>query len=100
MPVFAFDSIISYFCACFRANFIIYRKFFPVNPRKIEKRTFISFIYPPLLFVKNLLLSAKTQFAGDSGHIRNRSARRKKNEKADRFRKISCFLQNNSLQGI
>ena len=47
MPVFAFDSIISYFCACFRANFIIYRKFFPVNWRKIEKSNPCFLHIPP-----------------------------------------------------
>lgn len=81
IPVFAFDSIISYFCACFRANFIIYRNFFPVNWRKIEESSPHSLHIPPSFLLKIPWFLPKTQIAGNSGHIRNRSGAAKKVKK-------------------
>ena len=70
IPVFAFYSIICYFCIYLRANFIIYRKYFPVNRCKIEESSLLFLHIPPLFPIENPLVFTHNTSRRGFGHIR------------------------------
>ena len=105
IPVFAFDSIISHFCACFRANFIIYRNFFPVNRHKIEESSPHSLHIPPSSYWKSPGFCQKHRSQGIRAYPKQKR-RSEKNKKLAEWRNIfilsalSKFLKSNFLSGL